>query len=202
MDINHKLEYYSGLKEISPELLQGDFDRKSIRQKIIFYNALKDDLMEEQQKVLLAELSLDINTVEEYNKNPEEFRYILVGNIIDKHYYGENKEIRSGTKQFRAGAKVYLLPKYGGNGHTDIPVYGLPRKSRNKIQIVIRGSMIKNVRVKKTFDPKLIKKIDDSFFYDNFDNDEASLQWWADSMNKNRENDNIELTDDTNNTSH
>ena len=36
----------------------------------------------------------------------EEFRFILVGNIIDKHYYGENKEIRSGTKHLRAGAKV------------------------------------------------------------------------------------------------
>lgn len=62
--------------------------------------------------------------------------------------------------------------------------------------------MIKNVRVKKTFDPKLIKKIDESFFYDYFDNDQVNLQWWADSMNKNRESDNIELKGDTNSSFH
>lgn len=174
----------------------------SARQKMIFYNVLEDDMTEEQQKVLLKDLNLDLNTVEEFNKNSEEVRYILVGNIIDKHYYGENKEIRSGTKHFRAGAKVYLLPEYGGNGHTDIPVYGLPRKSYKKIQIVIRGSMIKNVRVKKTFDPKLIEKIDDNFFYDYFDNDEKGLQAFADSMNENRKNNSIEIIDDTDNTSH
>ena len=65
----------------------------------------------------------------------EEFRYILLGNIIDKHYYGEGKEIRSGTKQFRAGAKVYLFPEYGGMGHEAMPVYGLPRKSWKKIKL-------------------------------------------------------------------
>jgi len=158
-------------------------------------------MMEEQQKVLLKDLNLDLNTVEEFNKNHEEFRYILVGNIIDKHYYGENKEIRSGTKHFRAGAKVYLLPQYGGNGHTDIPVYGLPRKSHNKIEVVIRVNMIKNVRVKKTFDPKLIEKINDNFFYDYFDNNEKDLQGFADSMNENQKNNSIEIIDDINNIS-
>lgn len=153
---------------------------------------LKDDITEEQQKVLLKDLNINLKTVEEYNKNPEEFRYILVGNIIDKHYFGEKKEIRSGTKHFRAGAKVYLFPEYGGNGHTNIPVYGLPRKSHKKIHIVIRRNMIKNIRAKKIFDPKLIEKIDDSFFYDYFDNNETALQGFAASMNENS----IEITDD------
>lgn len=35
-----------------------------------------------------------------------DFEYCMVGNIIDKHYFGEQKlEIRRGTKQFRPNAK-------------------------------------------------------------------------------------------------
>ena len=36
-----------------------------------------------------------------------EFEYCLVGNIVESHYFGENKEIRCGTKHFRGGAKVF-----------------------------------------------------------------------------------------------
>ncbi|MBS1738516.1 MAG: hypothetical protein JSS98_18190 [Bacteroidetes bacterium] len=125
----------------------------------------------------------DISTDIKNNPNAE-FRYILVGNIIDKHYYGEDKEIKSGTKQFRADAKVYLLPEYGGMGHENMPVYGLPRKSWKKIKIVIRPVMIKNVRVKKTFDPKMIEMATDNHFYSYFGNDEAGLSSFAASMNK------------------
>lgn len=94
------------------------------------------------------------------------------------------------------------IARDGGDGHIDIPVYGLPRKSHKKIQVVIRSGMIKNVRVKKTFVPKLIEKIDNSFFYDHFDNNEKYLQEFADAMSeKNRKNDSIDLANDTENTS-
>ena len=119
------------------------------------------------------------------NNSSEEFRYILVGNIIDKHYYGEDKEIKSGTKHFRAGAKVYLLPEYGGMGHEDMPVYGQPRKSWKKIKIIIRSVMIKNVRVKKTFDQKIIDMVTNNHFYSYFGSDGVGLNSFADSMNKN-----------------
>jgi hypothetical protein len=199
MDIKNKLKYYKGLKEVFPEdLLQVFLNAKTNRQKLIFYNTVKAELTEEEQLVLLADLNLDLSTTENIVHDSEEFRYILVGNIIDKHYAGVEKEIKRGTRLFRPGAKVFLLPKYGGNGHTDIPVYGLPRRSGRKIEIVIRGDMIKNVRVKKTFDPKMIAKIDDSFFYDYFDNNEASLQSFADSMNANRLIDNKEISDESN----
>lgn len=191
MDTKNKLKYYNYLKSIGQlglKFFLNSFSRSSVRQKVIFYNVVKKEITEEEQKELLNNLNLDLNTVEKFNEKHEDFRYILVGNIIDKHYYGQNKEIRSGTKHFRAGAKVYLFPKYGGNGHMRIPVYGLPRKSRRKILVVIRYDMIKNIRVKKTFDPKMIEKIDDSFFYDNFQNDKASLEWWfADSKNETKE---------------
>ena len=127
----------------------------------------------------MTEISKDIKE----NSNSV-FRYILVGNIIDKHLYGKKKEIKSGTKQFREGAKVYLLPKYGGMGHESIPVYGLPRKRWKKIKIVIRSEMIKNVRVKKIFDPKLIEMVTNNHFYSGYGNDETGLNNFANSMNK------------------
>jgi len=200
MRIKNKLKYYNELKNSEfSKVLKEHILKISNRQKIIFYTVLKKDMTDEQQKVLLKDLGLNLNIVEEYNKDLEEFRFVLVGNIIDKHYYGENKEMRRGTKHFRPGAKVYLLPEYGGNGHTDIPVYGLPRRSKRKIYIVVRGHMIKNIRVKKTFDPKLIAMIDDNFFYDYFDNDEAGLQGFADSINEYNMNNNIEVVDGINN---
>ena len=36
--------------------------------------------------------------------------WCLVGNIVEAHKYGEEIEVRFGTKQFRSGAKVYLAP--------------------------------------------------------------------------------------------
>lgn len=114
----------------------------------------------------------------------DNFQYILVGNIIDKHLFGENKEIKSGTHKFRAGAKVYLLPEFGGMGHENIPVYGLPRKSRKRIKMVIRSGVIKNVRVKKTFDPKIIEMLKDNHFYSSYGNDLTNLNSFADSINK------------------
>lgn len=123
-----------------------------------------------------------------------DFRYILVGNIIDKHYFGEEKIIRSGTKIFRAGAKVFLLLKYGGNGHENIPVYGLPRNRRKKINITINRRYIKNVRILKTYDPYLIKQVDESYFYDRISDDLTVLQSFADWLSENE----FELKDEQN----
>ncbi|MGN0003926.1 MAG: hypothetical protein ACI35V_10870 [Sphingobacterium composti] len=114
--------------------------------------------------------------VYEENKTEIVFRYLLVGNIIDEHFYGENKDIKSGTKHFRAGAKVYLIPEYGGMGHEKIPVIGLPRKNRKKIEVLIDSKMIKNVRVKKTYNSKLIEKIKENHFYSYFNKHENELE--------------------------
>lgn len=123
-------------------------------------------------------------------ENEKEFRYVLVGNIIDKHFFGDKKEIKSGTKHFRAGAKVYLFPEYGGIAHEKIPVYGLPKKSFRRITIVISSNLIKNTRVKKTYDPILIDKIDRTFFYSDEGNDGLeNLNRFAETFIKN----NIEL---------
>jgi len=123
----------------------------------------------------------------------KEFRYILVGNIIDRHVYGEEKEVKSGTKHFRPGAKVYLFPKYGGMGHEKMPVFGLPKNSFKKIHVTITTNLIKNVRVKKTYDTRLIQKVDQTFFYSfaDYTGCLVNLTRFADFVNEN----NVELKD-------
>lgn len=35
---------------------------------------------------------------------------LLVGNIVEDRFYGEEKEVTRGTKKFSPGAKVYCFP--------------------------------------------------------------------------------------------
>lgn len=84
-----------------------------------------------------------------------DFEWCIIGNIVDQHYYGEEKEIRRGTKQFGPGAKVYCLPEFGGMGHEQIRVIGKPRKQNRLINIVMASSKIKNYRVQKVFHRKI-----------------------------------------------
>ena len=70
-----------------------------------------------------------------------ESEFCIIGNIVDKHFYGEQKEIRRGTKHFRPNAKVYCLPEFGGMGHETMVVVGVPRKSKRFIKIAIPTKM-------------------------------------------------------------
>ena len=94
-----------------------------------------------------------------------EFEYCMVGNIVEKRYFGENKEIRQGTKHFRGGAKIYIFPKFGGCGHENIRVIGIPRKKYKPIDVIIPTKLITNVRVKKIYQPDLKRIIAESFYY-------------------------------------
>ncbi len=60
-------------------------------------------------------------SVEEYD-----FVWCLVGNIVEEHEFGEEKEIRKGTKHFSPNAKVYCFPALWGDGYEHILVLGKP----------------------------------------------------------------------------
>lgn len=90
------------------------------------------------------------------DKNGVAYAECIVGNIIGNHYWGENKEIRSGTKQFGAGAKVYCVFMYGGIGQEQIRVLGKPRKCFRMVDVVIRAIYIKNFRVQKVYEPRVL----------------------------------------------
>ena len=88
-----------------------------------------------------------------------EWIWCLVGNIKSTHEYGENHEIRHGSKQFSGGTKVYCYPSHWGDGYENIHVIGKPRKSRNLIMIVIKRKLIENFRLKKVYDKRVIEEM-------------------------------------------
>jgi len=71
-----------------------------------------------------------------------------VGNIVAQHSFGHGGlETKFGTKQFRPGARVYIVNAYWGMCES-VTVIGLPRKSGKYILIDIKASLIENFRVK------------------------------------------------------
>ena len=115
------------------------------------------------------------------NKNNNDFIWCLVGNIVEKHYYGEDKQIRIGTKQFSPNTKVFCYPILWGDGYEDIKVIGRPRKSNKFITIVMKAKYIKNWRLQKVYHPFIVKKMKETDGWDNSErsrNDiNAMLKW-------------------------
>ena len=100
----------------------------------------------------------------------QEWQWCLVGNITEKHEYGEEHTIRYGNKQFRPDAKVYINLVYGGMGHENILVIGMPRHSSQYVEIVIARKYVCNFRAQKVFKPAVLKKMKDS-----------EWDWWGNS---------------------
>ena len=93
----------------------------------------------------------DLNTEElngEDSDRDQDFEWCLVGNIVDRHYFGETKEIRRGTKHFGPNTRVYCFPEFPGCGDEVIRVIGKPRRSLRMIDVAIRCKLVKNFRVK------------------------------------------------------
>lgn len=51
--------------------------------------------------------------MKENEKINYDWRWCLVGNIVDKRFYGEEHEIKSGIKLLSPGTKVYIAPHNG-----------------------------------------------------------------------------------------
>ena len=96
--------------------------------------------------------------------------WCLVGNIIERHPFGESKEILTGSKHFRPGAKVYVSRIIWGDGFERIAVIGRPRKQKNYIEVVMRTEHIENFRIQKVYTPFLLKMMA-----------ESDYSWWNNS---------------------
>ncbi|MCH5349235.1 MAG: hypothetical protein J1E40_07920 [Oscillospiraceae bacterium] len=92
----------------------------------------------------------------------QEWEWCLVGNIVEEHEYGEEHIIRFGNRQFRPNAKVYVNLIYGGMGHEKVLVIGLPRHSKDYIEIVIARKYVCNFRLQKVFKPAVLNRIKNS----------------------------------------
>lgn len=92
----------------------------------------------------------------QHPEDEPEWRWCLVGNIVKEHPFGEEKEIRQGTKQFAPGAKVYCAKSMWGDGYESIGVLGTPRHGKKYIEIIMERKKIENFRIQKVFKPQVL----------------------------------------------
>ena len=99
------------------------------------------------------------------SSDPADYVWCLVGNIIQEHEYGEEKEIRKGSKHFRPGAKVYPIKTFcPGDGINErITVIGIPRKEKKHIKVIMYTRHIENWRVRKVYHPYIIMLLREHF---------------------------------------
>jgi hypothetical protein len=86
--------------------------------------------------------------------------WCVVGNIVDRRATGVGgSEIKSGTKHFPPGAKVYCCPPLWGDGYENIRVIGRHRGSHLYVTMVIKSDWVENWRVKLVYSPHVINEL-------------------------------------------
>lgn len=116
-----------------------------------------------------------IKSYEEFRGKGHEWCWCLVGNIVEEHVYGEEKETKRGTKQFSPGTKVYLAPAQWGDAYEQVIVIGIARGSRKYIEVVTHREYIEKYRMQRVYKPAVLKRIVNS------------KQWWWGDLDFDRE---------------
>lgn len=111
-------------------------------------------------KTVLAWLVGKPSTEPELESN---VNWCLVGNIVDEHPHGEQKERKRGSKHFSPGTKVYCLPPQWGDGYEKAVVVGLHRGSRKWVTVVMSTSQIANWRAKIVYKPVVLERLQNGF---------------------------------------
>lgn len=121
-------------------------------------------------------------------KKEKMWRWCLVGNVVKNHPYGESKDIPIGTKHFQPGAKVYMAPANWGDGYENIVVIGCPRRTKHYIEVIMRSILIENFRLKKVYEPFILKMMELSEYgwWDDSDDDKERIITLIESLNRNR----------------
>ena len=117
------------------------------------------------------DLSLPFWDIEMDYENPNSYPFVC---YFDE--YGEEKEIKRGTKHFTGGTKVCLAPIQWGDGYERVVVIGIARKSRKYIEVVMQKKYIENFRMQKIYKPTIIRKMIDS-----------EHSWWGDTDDDQKE---------------
>ena len=98
------------------------------------------------------------------------FKWCVIGNIVMTHVDADGN-LRHGTAAYAGGTKVFLCGKYWGIADQEIQVIGLTRGKKYQVHDV-PVSLIENVRVGRTYMPKILEIMDNFEFWDG---------WWHDS---------------------
>lgn len=101
------------------------------------------------------------------------WKYCVVGNVKKTHY-DENDNQRYGTRSFAGGKKVYLCGRYlkerlPCENRERISVLGICRGGRYYVDY-IPVNLIENVRLSKTYKPRVLEIMSDWEFEDG---------WWG-----------------------
>ena len=108
-----------------------------------------------------------------------EWKWCLVGNIVQERDYGENHEVKLGTKHFSPGTKVYCAPGHWGDGGENIVVIGKHRGSPQYIE---------NFCCQKVFKPAVLKLMEASKwgFWNDSDDHRVTITKMAEGLNLGR----------------
>ncbi len=121
------------------------------------------------------------NKIENYT-----WRWCLVGNIVDKRFYGEEHEIKSGIKLLSPSTKVYIAPHQWGDGGDKLVVLGKPRHKNGLIECIIKREQICNWRLKKIYPSRVLNRMNGSKYHwwGNDDDWKECIESYAKDVNK------------------
>jgi hypothetical protein len=97
--------------------------------------------------------------------------WCVVANIAEDIPFGEEHQIKKGTKHFSPGTKVYCYPPLWGDGYENIKVVARHRGSKQFVTMVVRDKWLVNSRAKLAYNPHIIHKL-----RDDWDGSEKSKQ--------------------------
>ena len=83
----------------------------------------------------------------------------LVANVVDRRFSGPEGEIRSGTKHFVPGAKVYYHRAYWGMGADQVKVTGRHRGSKKLVSVVMARRHLHNWRANMIYKPSVLERL-------------------------------------------
>ena len=82
--------------------------------------------------------------------------WCLVANIKPEQLFGENHEIKKGTKHFSPNTKVYCSAPHWGDGYEQIVVAGRHRGSSRLVLMVVKRKQLTNWRTQYVYLPRNI----------------------------------------------
>jgi hypothetical protein len=85
--------------------------------------------------------------------------WCLVANVAEEQFFGEEHEVRRGTKHFSANTKIYCFPGQWGDGYEKIKVIGHHRGSPKLITMVMPRKRLTNWRAKLVYKPYVIREM-------------------------------------------
>ncbi len=108
--------------------------------------------------------------------------WCVVANVRPTRFYGEDAEVRSGTKHFAPGAKVHCFPQLWGDGYEQIKVVGRHRGSHKFVTMIIHSEWLENWRVKMIYSPEVIRRFEGK--WDASDKSKERAEYIVDFMTK------------------